>query len=446
MHARRLRQVLICLANAQTKAHTHHASGPRLSLSSDHVMIDEKVQIKADGLNPGQKVTLFASIEEANKLYGSCGHYLADEKGTVDTFISDSRGGTFTGVEPMGLFWSMKSKPGGPDRRLYKKDVMSPYTVSIKVLEGFLNFSDLWGDLDESCLAACQLFRTYSKPGVKRVVVEKDGLYGTLFFPPGEGPFPAVIDMFGFTNESVEFRSALLASHGLASFVVNYIGYKDLPKRDIDLDYNYFLKAFDFLAAHPNVDEKAIGGIATCGGAAFLLLIAFKRPMMKCCVTINGVLFPFGTTQEVEGEIVKGIQLNVKDACIINGKVSMRTVFKPGYEKLILPAWRHGAKMLMIQGLGDKCSEPASLDRLRPLIPDEFSEAITMLTYPGAGHLLEPPYSPHVLSNVNPLLDLHLLWGGEPKLHAKAQEDSWPRILDFFHKNLKTECNKGEIV
>ena len=86
----------------------------------------------------------------------------------------------------MGLFWSMKSKPGGQDRRLFKADVMSPYDVSIKVLNGFYNIDEMtWETKEGTCLASGQLFRSYTKSGVKRVVVEEDGVYGTLFLPPG---------------------------------------------------------------------------------------------------------------------------------------------------------------------------------------------------------------------------------------------------------------------
>ena len=91
-----------------------------------------------------------------------------------------------SGAESMGLFWSMKSKPGRANRRLFKSDVMSPYKVSIKVLRGFFNFEDLpWQENEEYCLASHQLLRSYSKPGIKRVSIEEDGLYGTLFLPPG---------------------------------------------------------------------------------------------------------------------------------------------------------------------------------------------------------------------------------------------------------------------
>ncbi|GFS08943.1 acyl-coenzyme A amino acid N-acyltransferase 1 [Elysia marginata] len=338
----------------------------------------------------------------------------------------------------MGLFWSMRSKPGGPNRRLFKSDVMSPYRVSIQVLSGFWNFEDLpWETSEGVCLASRQLLRSYCKPGVKRVILEEDGLYGTLFFPPGEGPFPAVMDMFGFTNECLELRSALLASHGIASFVLKYIGYKDLPNKDRYLDLHYFLRAFDFLASHPNVDEHALGGIATCAGASFLLLIASKRPKMKCCVMINGILYPLGATQEVEGEMINTLEVLLREAYVVDDKLLMQTIYKPGYERLVVPGWRHGAKMLFIQGLGDESVGPECLERLLPLIPSSFSDSVKVLKYAGAGHLLEPPFSPHALFNFNPLLEKNLVWGGDPELHARAQEDSWPKILNFLHENLK---------
>lgn len=45
----------------------------------------------------------------------------------------------------------------------------------------------------------------------------------------GQGPFPAVLDMWGMGGGLVEYRSALLASHGLASLALAYFGHKDIP-------------------------------------------------------------------------------------------------------------------------------------------------------------------------------------------------------------------------
>ncbi|GFO21246.1 acyl-CoA amino acid n-acyltransferase 2 [Plakobranchus ocellatus] len=416
-----------------------HQYAPKIHVTPTHALIDEEVQIVTNGLHPGQKVTLFAHMVEAKRQYGSCGQYIADDKGVVDTSKNDSQGGTFEGVEPMGLFWSMLIRPKTSIRRLSKEDIMVPYDVTIDVLDGFYDFGDkLWSSGEIQCLTTGQLLRSYSKLGIKRIPVEEDGLHGLIFLPPGDGPFPAVIDIFGFTRESNEFRSALLASHGIASFVIRYIGYKDLPRTIEDIDYNYFLKAFDYLASHPKVDKTALGGVSTCVGGAWLFLIASKRPAMKCLVTVNGVLSPYGSRQTVEGEDIVPADYDLNDATFIDGMMAMTSMYFPDFAKLVRPAWRHGAKILMIQGLDDKCGNPNSLRYLRPFIPKEFLNSVTMVGYPGTGHLLEPPHAPHSLSNYNPYFKKHLLWGGDPKLHARAQEDSWPRILSFLHQHLRS--------
>jgi len=65
----------------------------------------------------------------------------------------------------------------------------------------------------------------------------------------------------------------------------------------------------------------------------------------------------------------------------------------------------------------------------------------SILRYPGAGHLIEPPYSPLCYSSFNPVTGLifgnpYTVWGGEIKTHAQAQEDSWPKVLVFLRKNI----------
>ena len=56
----------------------------------------------------------------------------------------------------------------------------------------------------------------------------------------GLGPFPGVIDMFGNVGGLVEFRAAMLASHGLACYALPYIRYDDLPSSISDIKSEYF--------------------------------------------------------------------------------------------------------------------------------------------------------------------------------------------------------------
>ena len=55
---------------------------------------------------------------------------------------------------------------------------------------------------------------------------------GTLFMPPGNGPFRAVISMYGGIHRGnvIEDKAALLASRGFASLSLGFFGIEGLPK------------------------------------------------------------------------------------------------------------------------------------------------------------------------------------------------------------------------
>ena len=88
---------------------------------------------------------------------------------------------TFTGIEPMGLFWSLKclSAPN-QSARLVKKDVSNPMKFNIKV---YSDVHELPIQRDEP-IAEAKLERLYKKPGVKRIPLTGK-VKGTLFIPEG---------------------------------------------------------------------------------------------------------------------------------------------------------------------------------------------------------------------------------------------------------------------
>ena len=157
-------------------------------------VIDEKVDITVSNLTSQQDIALRArTIDDSKVVFESVASYKADENGEVSLLSQPSLGGSYTGIEPMGLFWSMEPV-GRPDRddMLRKRDVSAPLKVTVDVYSGS-NF----GTFEEgNKLASVTLIRSYMRAGVSRHVVEGNGFYGTLFLPPGDGPFPGSNPVF----------------------------------------------------------------------------------------------------------------------------------------------------------------------------------------------------------------------------------------------------------
>ena len=97
-------------------------------------------------------------------------------------------GGSFTGLEPMGLIWALE--PEKPLFRLVKRDVQTPFVVELEVLEGH---QPEGGRL----LGQAVHERDFLAPGVQRVPVRAGRVRATLFLPPGErNPIPVSFRCF----------------------------------------------------------------------------------------------------------------------------------------------------------------------------------------------------------------------------------------------------------
>ena len=145
-------------------------------MSPVHSYFDEPVQVIVRGLLPKQTVNLIARVKDDKDIIfqGSAVHQ-ATENGEVDLNCSPSLGGTYTGVEPMGLFWSLT--PLASHQKLTRWDASRPLLVDIEVVSN---------ERAGLVLAKETHQRRFMKEGVQRVVVTDGGLRGTLFIPPGD--------------------------------------------------------------------------------------------------------------------------------------------------------------------------------------------------------------------------------------------------------------------
>ncbi|MCI4381841.1 hypothetical protein PGIGA_G00256650 [Pangasianodon gigas] len=406
-------------------------------------MVDERLDVRVHGLLPGVRVTLHALLHaEDRDFWEGFGHYISDDSGTVTVSKDASLGGSYDGVKPMGLLWSMKPIPGSrTGLRLRKKDVQAQSDVHISVYKDHLTH----GFQEKAPIASVVAQRWYMAPGVQRVDVTDKGLKGTLFIPPGPGPFPAVLDLWGGGGGLVEYRSALLASRGYVSLSLEYSAETDAGGKPRHVEIDYFEAAITVLRQHPQVSPERLAIVGLSYGAFLTMYMAAYSSVIKprCIVCISG-----SHVIPVSGSLVD-----------ISGLVK-RLTKKPHYDKEQRQIWRAPllpipddplnkvevdrikCPILLIVGEDDQnCPASESADDMMQMMERAGnSHLLTVLTYPGAGHLIEPPYTPHCQASNFMLAETRtkvmVLWGGQTEAHSQAQEDSWHKILAFLEQHL----------
>ena len=163
-------------------------AGCVISVQPVSSLIDDKVRIIASGLQPKQNITLEARlVGDKGEIFESHAHFITDKDGEVDICRDSCLGGSYRGVSAMGLLWSMKPAPGQRKGiRLMKSDVTKPYNIVLNCFDDHItpNKSSL------QPLSRVSFQKWHMAEGVKRIPVREGRIRGTLFIPPGDGPFP----------------------------------------------------------------------------------------------------------------------------------------------------------------------------------------------------------------------------------------------------------------
>nr|XP_048276478.1 acyl-coenzyme A amino acid N-acyltransferase 2-like isoform X2 [Myodes glareolus] len=416
----------------------------QLIVSPSNALVDEPVSIRATGLPPLQIVTIKATLkDEKENLFQSRAFYKSNEAGEVDLERAAALGGDYVGVHSMGLFWSLK--PKRPFQRLMKKEVMnSPFCITLDLYD-----SVCLQDSATTRPKASQIVqRWFVGPGVQRKQIREGRIRGALFLPPGEGPFPGIIDLFGIIGGLIEFRASLLASHGFAVLALAYFAYEDLPDKLLETDLEYFEEAADFLLAHPKIQQPGIGVISVCKGAEIGLAMACYLKQVVATVCINGPNAIVGFPLRYRDLVVPPSQWILEHIQVhASGAVQLRPFIDDPMNRLtpqsILPVEKARGWILFIVGENDECldSKAYAQGAMNQLQSHGRSNG-RMLAYPGAGHLIEPPYSPCCFASWTSDSANPLLWGGDSIAHAAAQEHSWREIQKFFRQHLSASRSK----
>ncbi|XP_041713372.1 acyl-coenzyme A thioesterase 5 isoform X1 [Coregonus clupeaformis] len=439
---------LLTLNNSESSS-TMVGTFPLLEVQPTRGLVDEKIQVVVRNLPPALSVTLHSlHCSEDKDFWEAFGHYISDGQGTVTVAKDASLGGTYEGTEPMGLLWSMQPVPGSrTGLRIRKMDVLTPSVVHISVYSGHMTE----GFSKQSPLATVVTERWYMAPGVCRIDIREHGVRGTLFLPPGPGPFPGVLDMWGGGGGLVEYRASLLASHGFVSMALEYLSHDKNRTSDIDLK-TYFEKAFRIVQEHPLVmkDRVALFGLSF-GVSVTLTLAAYSKVISpRCCVCISGShVHP--VNKSIHEVFTKINEDGYKTQFDEEGRVVWRDIILPiptdPGEKVDIG--RIKCPLLLVVGEDDQnwATVESAEDMAQMMRAAGNEHLLTILKYPDAGHLIEPPYTPHFRASnfIVPQTrqKVIMLWGGYPKPHAVAQEDSWEKSLGFLRQHLYPSHDSG---
>ncbi|XP_051004901.1 acyl-coenzyme A thioesterase 6 isoform X4 [Acomys russatus] len=399
---------------------------------------DEPLSISVRGLAPEQPVTLRAALrDEKGALFSAHARYRADAHGELDLTRAPALGGSFAGLEPMGLLWAME--PEQPLRRLVKRDVQTPFVVELEVLEGH----EPEGGRQ---LAKAVHERHFMAPGVRRVPVREGRVRATLFLPPGKDRSPGIIDLFGSGGGLCEYRASLLAGHGFAVLALAYFRFEDLPEYLRDVRLEYFEEALAFMLQHPKVKGPDIGLLGFSKGGDLCLSVAtFLKDNITATVLINTCVANTMVPLCYKDLVVPELACDpTKQKTTASGLLDLVDIWnnpleEPNRQSLI-PLEKAQGPFLFIVGLDDHnwksefyahiaCGRLQAHGKDRPQI----------ICYPDTGHCVDPPYFPPSIASVHATFGVPIFYGGEPSAHSRAQVDAWQQIQTFFQKYLSGE-------
>jgi dienelactone hydrolase len=431
--------------------------------------VDEEVRIRLIGLPPHSHVTIRAATEDdENRPWTSHAEFRADASGCVDVAAQESRGGSYRGISPMGLFWSMqRAEQDGAGRAVFAKAGPSPHRVHFDAVAPVITGGRVVASmsLDRNFIAAGTESRDLTIPGD----AGQSCTVGRLFIPceaSASRPLPVVIVLSGSGGGFDVDKAAVLSRHGFAALALAYFGIPPLPPWLHRIPLEYFEAALTWLAAQPEIDPRRVGVLGVSRGAEFALLCASRFSRIRAVVAYapGSVAWAAGGRDNSTGEIVpcwtwkgeplpfaplplRGFMLrSAVPVVALRRPVMFRNLFRMALRnreavaRAAIPVEQIRGPVLLVSGGDDHVWPAAEMSEaiVARLKHHSFPHPVEHLHYPRAGHMLRYPYLPATSrQSRNPhLRNARFSFGGTPEADAEAQEKSWHRAIAFLRANL----------
>jgi len=410
---------------------------PTIRLTRPTALVDERIDLQITGLTPHTLYTLRAEMrDDMHRRWQSEAHFTADADGRISPSVQAAEGGTYSGVDNMGLFWSMQllDREGGLPP-FYMKMNVSPHLVRLSVhrdgAEQAATEFD-WQFLDE------------------HTVMEEinDTFLGKYFAPKDGRDLPALLVVggsggwFGWSEQI----ASMLAARGYATLAVAYFDYAGrgrLPTGLAEIPLEPFQAALHWLRLRPETADAPAGVIGISKGGELALLLGATFPE-----DIGAVISFAPSPYVMQGIRVEGAT-SVSSWTRLGEPLDFLPYpddYQPGqnFDKTTLrdlhiraaqnteacrrsriPVERLQGPLLLVSGDCDglgPTSEWAE-EIVESLRDHHFPYAVEHLRYPEAGHSFFLPHLPPVAIEYPHVTAAFI---------AAAERHMWPQLLRFL--------------
>lgn len=420
------------------------AMTPRLEVSPASALQDVPLRIRLSGVAPSARILLTAEMRSREgALWHARATFAADAAGTVDPARDPPLDGSYAGVSPMGLVWSMARDPAAPP--MGQTRVRDPVTIRI-----------IASAPEGPALASAEAQRLLAGPGmVLKPLDDATGLKGAWWLPAG-APKAAMIVLGGSGGGGDHARAALYASHGYAALALAYFGVPGLPRGLVNIPLEYFGRAIDHALAEikPPKNVVVVDGLSRGGELALLVGATFPKVRAVLGVMASGlVMGGFGPAPEgsahpraawllggkpvpdlFEGNPMVDWSTSKTETSLVPGYLAaMRHA--PSVERATIAVERINGPVMLVSGRDDRLAPRVTLAEIarRRLEQHRHRWPVTHLVYDDCGHTIAPPHVPATADSfVHPVSGDVTALGGTTPGRAHANEDWWPKALAFL--------------